>query len=241
MRLSLKHLVFSLLGLSCLLSSCNRSSGSTWEDTKTLGRYIQRGSKLLFKQNPDSKLIEDIHDFRGPLDDEFIPLNSDEILPISANFSQAEEITSRPIQKSIPSASEVNIPRMESFKEPKNDLATIFKTVHFNTDDHILRDHQYLAVIDNIANYMKKHTDLYVFILGHCDERASETYNLALGTRRASYVRGLLINKGIDANHVFTISFGKEIPLDPGHSQDSWAKNRRAEFKIYEKASATIK
>lgn len=236
MNFSLKHLFFSVVGLSCLFTSCNRSSGSTWEDTKTLGRYIQRGSKLLFKQNPDSKLIEDIHDFRGPSEDDFIPLNGDEILPVSANFSQMEE-TAKQIVKDVPSASETSIPRIESFKDPKNDLATVFKTVHFNTDEHILRDHQYLAVIDNIANYMKKHTDLYVFILGHCDERASEAYNLALGTRRASYVRGLLIKKGIDPNHVFTISFGKELPIDLGHSQDSWAKNRRAEFKIYEKTS----
>ena len=236
MHFSLKNFIFSILGLCSLLTSCNRSSGDTWEDTKTLGRYIQRGSKLLFKQNPDSKLIEDSHDFRGPRDDDFIPLNSDEILPVSANFSQMEE-SAKQITKDVPSASEVNIPRIDAFKNPKNDLATIFKTVHFNTDDHTLKDHQYLAVIDNIANYMKKHTDLYVFILGHCDERASEAYNLALGTRRASYIRGLLIKNGIDADHVFTISFGKEIPVDTGHSQDSWAKNRRAEFKIYEKTS----
>lgn len=240
MHLSLKHLIFSILSLSCLLTSCNRSSGSTWEDTKTLGRYIQRGSKLLFKQNPDSKLIEDIHDFRGPSEDDYIPLNGDEILPVSANFSQMEE-TAKQITKDVPSASETNIPRIEAFKDPKNDLATIFKTVHFNTDDHTIKDHQYLTVIDNIANYMKKHTELYIFILGHCDERASEAYNLALGTRRASYVRNLLIKKGIDSNHVFTISFGKELPIDIGHSQESWAKNRRAEFKIYEKTSAMTK
>lgn len=236
MRSSLTMMIFSIVGLSCFLPGCSRSSGSTWEDTKTLGRYIQRGSKLLFKQNPDSRLIEDINDFKGPLEDDYIPLNSNEILPVSANFSQIEE----PAQKirDLPSAPETAIPRMEAFKNPSHDLATIFKTVHFNTDEHVLKDHQYIAVVDNISTYMKKHPDLYVFILGHCDERASEAYNLSLGTKRAAYVRSLLVKKGVDANHVFTISFGKELPIDLGHSQESWAKNRRAEFKIYEKTSA---
>lgn len=240
MRLSLKNLIFSILGLCSILPSCSRSSGSTWEDTKTLGRYIQRGSKLLFKQNPDSRLIEDIHDFRGPSDEDYIPLNGNEILPVSANFSQMEE-NAKQLIREVPSASETNIPSIEAFKNPANALASIFKTVHFNTDDHVLRDHQYLAVLDNIANYMKKHDNLYIFILGHCDERASEAYNLALGTRRASYVRGLLIKKGVNSEHVFTISFGKELPIDTGHSQEAWAKNRRAEFKIYEKTPTISK
>ncbi len=182
-----------------------------------------------------------MHDFRGPSEEDFIPLNSDEMLPVSANFSQAEDMVPKPLAKAIPSASEAHIPRIEAFKEPKNELATIFKTVHFNTDEHVLKDHQYLAIMDNVVNYMKKHKDLYIFILGHCDERGSEAYNLALGTRRASYVRNFLINKGVDANHVFTISFGKEMPVDLGHSQDSWSKNRRAEFKIYEKVSPVLK
>lgn len=232
-------MIFYVLGICCLLPSCSRSSGSTWEDTKTLSRYIQRGSKLLFKQNPDSRLIEDANDFKGPSEDDYIPLNSNEILPVSANFSSLEDSVQR--VKELPSAPESAIPRMEAFKAPTHDLATIFKTVHFNTDEHTLKDQQYVAVVDNIANYMKKHPDLYVFVLGHCDERASEAYNLSLGTRRASYVRSLLVKKGVDANHIFTISFGKEMPIDLGHTQESWAKNRRAEFKIYEKTSSFTK
>jgi peptidoglycan-associated lipoprotein len=236
MRSSLISIICFVLGICSILPSCSRSSGSTWEDTKTLGRYIQRGSKLLFKQNPDSRLIEDINDFRGPSEEDYIPLNSNDLLPVSANFTQIEE----PMQKvkELPSAPESVIPRIEGFKVPTNALANIFKMVHFNTDDHVLKDQQYIAVVDNIANYMKQHPDLYVFVLGHCDERASEAYNLSLGTKRAAYVRSLLVKKGVDANHIFTISFGKELPIDTGHSKESWAKNRRAEFKIYEKTSA---
>jgi len=234
MRCFLTSILFYILGLCLLLPGCTRSSGSTWEDTKTLGRYIQRGSKLLFKQNPDSRLIENANEFRGPLEEDFIPLNSNELSPVAANFS---EETMQQV-RDIPSASETSIPKIDAFKNPSNELATVFKTVYFNTDEHVLKEHQYIAVVDNIASYMKKHPKLYVFILGHCDERASEAYNLALGTRRASYVRSLLVKKGVDANHVFTISFGKEMPVDLGHTPECWAKNRRAEFKIYEKILA---
>jgi len=224
-------------------SSCQRSSGSTWEDTKTLGRYIQRGSKLLFKQNPDSKLIHDGHEFQGPVDDDFIPLNQDELQSVaaakSANANQpATETVS--IKQEAPMAREDLIPKIESFKNPSKNLASIFRTVHFNTDDFILRENTSLAVVDSITSYMKAHPNLYLFVLGHCDERASESYNLSLGAKRASYVRNLLIKKGIDPNHIFTISLGKEMPLDALHTKEAWAKNRRAEFKIYEKGSAQL-
>ena len=228
------------------LSSCQRSSGSTWEDTKTLGRYIQRGSKLLFKQNPDSKLIHDGHEFQGPVDDDFIPLNEQDLLSVAANHAkqlpdqeQAPQIAA--IKHEAPMAKEDEIPKIESFKSPSHNLASIFKTVHFNTDDFILRENASLAAVDTIAGYMKSHPDLYIFVLGHCDERASEAYNLSLGAKRASYIRNLLIKKGVDSNHIFTISFGKEMPVDGGHSKEAWAKNRRAEFKIYEKNSTHIK
>lgn len=244
MRCKFLYSFFALLGLAMLTSGCGRSSGSTWEDTKTLGRYIQRGSKLLFKQNPDSKQIQDSQEFVGPMDDEFIPLNHQDIRAVASNsFSQEETATTiqTASEVTLPSANETKAPGIESFKKPSHDLAGIFKTVYFNTDDHVLRENQSLAVVDNISNYMKKHKDLYVFVLGHCDERASESYNLALGTKRASYIRNLLVKKGVDANHIFTISFGKELPIDTKHSEDAWAKNRRAEFKIYEKSSTNIK
>lgn len=228
------------IGITLITTSCSHSSGSAWEDTKTLGHYIQRGSKLLFKQNPDSKMIADPHEFRGPREEDFIPLNHNELSMVASTASYTEEAPAKELVRETPSAKESTIPTIDSFKKPTNELASVFKMVHFNTDDYVLRDQQYLSVVDNIAGYMKKHPDIYVFVLGHCDERASEAYNLALGTRRAAYVRSLLVKKGVDANHVFTISFGKELPLDSAHTKESWAKNRRAEFKIYEKHSPSL-
>lgn len=230
---------FYLLTFLCgiLLSGCQRSSGSTWEDTKTLGRYIKRNTQKLLGQYNDSKMIYDHESFLGPVEDEYIPLNEKDSIKVKGQFTKlAGTQTDAP----IPSAEEHHIPHIDSFKNPTDNLAQIFKTVHFHTDDHVLREQEYISVIDNIANYLKKNPKTYVFILGHCDERASEAYNLALGTRRSNHVRTLLVKKGLNPNHIFTISFGKELPIDSNHTKESWAKNRRVEFKIYEKTSTIM-
>lgn len=219
--------------LSLLMTGCQRSSGSTWEDTKTLGRYIKRGTQKLLGQYQDSRLDHD--DFLGPIDDEYIPLNDKE----SRRINEAKLARYKP-DHPIPSADEHHIPRIESFKKPTAALANVFKMVHFHTDDHVLREKEYLSVIDNIVVHLKKNPKTHIFVLGHCDERASEAYNLALGTRRANHVRALLIKRGINPNHVFTISFGKEMPLVSGHNKEAWAKNRRVEFRIYEKNSTIM-
>ena len=75
--------------------------------------------------------------------------------------------------------------------------------------------------------------DRVVNIDGNCDERGSNEYNLSLGEQRAQSVRTYLIATGIDAARIQTRSFGKEKPLDPGHNEAAWAKNRRGEFVIY--------
>ncbi len=67
-------------------------------------------------------------------------------------------------------------------------------------------------------------------IEGHCDERGSDEYNLALGERRAQAAMNYLATLGVPASRMSTISYGEEKPLDPGHNEEAWAKNRRAEF-----------
>lgn len=80
---------------------------------------------------------------------------------------------------------------------------------------------------------MRSHPNTYVFVEGHCDERGPEAYNLSLGAKRGNAVRNLLINEGVDPDHIFTISYGKERPLVFEHHEEAWAQNRRAEFKVY--------
>jgi peptidoglycan-associated lipoprotein len=67
---------------------------------------------------------------------------------------------------------------------------------------------------------------------GHCDERGSDEYNLALGNRRATMVKQYLVNHGIDASRIETQSWGEERPIAQGASEDAWSQNRRAEFEV---------
>ena len=81
-----------------------------------------------------------------------------------------------------------------------------------------------------VADYLKKNPRSKLLIEGHCDERGTSEYNIALGERRATAVMTYLVSLGIKKANLSTVSFGKEKPLDPGHNEDAWAKNRRAHF-----------
>ncbi len=82
------------------------------------------------------------------------------------------------------------------------------------------------------AKYLKNESSIEIQIEGHCDERGGVQYNLALGEKRARTVRQYLISLGVPSKRVSTISFGKERPVSFGHNEDSWGKNRRANFVI---------
>ena len=86
--------------------------------------------------------------------------------------------------------------------------------------------------LDENAVLIKRYTSWTVTIEGHCDERGTAEYNLALGERRAIAVRAYLVSLGIAADRLRTVSYGKEFPFDPGHDEAAWAKNRRAHFVI---------
>jgi peptidoglycan-associated lipoprotein len=87
-------------------------------------------------------------------------------------------------------------------------------------------------VLDGNAAVLKQHATWTITIEGHCDERGSAEYNLALGERRALSARAYLISLGLPADRLRTVSYGKEFPFDPGHDESAYAKNRRAHFVI---------
>lgn len=80
------------------------------------------------------------------------------------------------------------------------------------------------------ANILRKYKDVNVVIEGHCDERGTEEYNLALGERRARAAYEHLVILGVEPERMKIVSFGEEYPVDPGHNETAWAKNRRDEF-----------
>jgi peptidoglycan-associated lipoprotein len=82
------------------------------------------------------------------------------------------------------------------------------------------------------ADYMLNNPGLSVTIEGNCDERGTAAYNLALGERRADAAKAFLVNLGVNASQITTISYGEERPVDMGHNEEAWAKNRRDHFVI---------
>lgn len=83
------------------------------------------------------------------------------------------------------------------------------------------------SALTNSANWLKKNSSYGLLIEGHCDERGTEQYNLALGDRRANTAKEYLQTLGIDASRLRTVSYGEERPFDAGHDESAWAKNRR--------------
>ncbi len=103
--------------------------------------------------------------------------------------------------------------------------------VNFAFDSAVL-DATAQAILKDKAGWLKSNTSAATTIEGHCDERGTVAYNIALGERRAEAAKAFLVNLGIPAAKMTTISYGKEKPLDPGHNEQAWAKNRRAHFVI---------
>ena len=91
------------------------------------------------------------------------------------------------------------------------------------------------AVVNTNADMLRKYPAWVITIEGHCDERGTAEYNLALGERRAVAVKTYLLSLGISPYRLSTFSYGKEFPFDPGHTDESWGKNRRAQFVITSK------
>ena len=103
--------------------------------------------------------------------------------------------------------------------------------VHFAYDSFTL-SRETKASLDHKAAWLTANATFVVRIEGHCDERGTTDYNLALGERRAQAVKQYLVALGIDASRLSTISYGEEFPLEPGHDEATWARNRRAHFII---------
>jgi peptidoglycan-associated lipoprotein len=103
--------------------------------------------------------------------------------------------------------------------------------IHFAYDSAVLTD-EVRATLDAHADWLLRYSTVTVLIEGHCDERGTVEYNLALGERRANAAFGYLTSLGVSADRMRTISYGKESPLDPGHNEEAWARNRRGHFQI---------
>ena len=100
-------------------------------------------------------------------------------------------------------------------------------TIHFDYDKFNV-DQTDAAILSAQAQWLMKYPAKHATIEGHCDERGTRDYNLALGERRANAAKNYLVSLGVDASRLSTISYGKERPIDPASNETAWAKNRRA-------------
>ncbi len=107
-------------------------------------------------------------------------------------------------------------------------LATM---LHFDFDKANIRPED-TSILDQKVGILQANSNLRIRIAGNCDERGSDEYNLALGNRRANSAKQYLVSHGVDAGRIETVSYGEERPLDPGHNDDAWAKNRNDQFEI---------
>lgn len=258
-----KHPFLFSLGLIsslCMLQSCNRSSDDVWEDTKSAGRHLQRSAKAFVGCHGDSRQIRSRSDFEG-VDDEYCMPDAcyqdyDYQNQYPATYGYEEQ--AQPAYDFVPLQDQANddiamgdylarqprespgdpgssIPGIQAFQDPSTipQLAGIFRNIYFEYDSSLIKGQSNLNTIHQIADYLRTHPNVYVFIEGHTDERGPQAYNLALGSRRANTVRNMLINEGVSPDNLFTISYGKERPVVMENHEEGWSKNRRAEFKVY--------
>jgi peptidoglycan-associated lipoprotein len=109
-----------------------------------------------------------------------------------------------------------------------------FKPVFFPLDSFEVDGSGQQALNTN-AGILKKYPTWVITIEGHCDERGTPEYNLALGEKRALAAKTYLVSLGVPADRLRTVSYGKEFPFDPGHDEGAWSKNRRAHFVVTSK------
>ena len=103
--------------------------------------------------------------------------------------------------------------------------------IYFDFDKYNIR-RDMVQRMEHNARYLLEHPEINIQIQGNCDERGTNEYNIALGEKRARSAKKFLVNMGVDPSRIDTVSFGEERPLDPGHNEAAWAKNRRDDFVI---------
>ncbi|MEE9532155.1 MAG: peptidoglycan-associated lipoprotein Pal [Syntrophobacteria bacterium] len=101
--------------------------------------------------------------------------------------------------------------------------------IHFDFDKYVLTP-QAMMILDDKAAYLREHSGVRVLVEGHCDDRGSSEYNLALGDRRANSAKNYLVKSGVAASRITTISYGEEQPLCMQQNESCWYRNRRGHF-----------
>jgi peptidoglycan-associated lipoprotein len=199
--------------LAMSITGCKkRKSSSSWDQSPVASRFAS--SSTLWSK--DDELSE------------FVGLKDEDL-----NVQYTDGAIAQPAYS--PGEPGSGLPSVDRFETPKGGLEKIFKNIYFTTDSYAIKDGDYMTLISKMGDYLRDHPNTYIIVEGFCDERGAEAYNLSLGSKRANSVRQTLVKKGAHPEQIHTISYGKEQPVDIRHTSEAWSKNRRAEFKIYQK------
>lgn len=134
-------------------------------------------------------------------------------------------------EEAAPAQSAATTKEQSAKVEPAATAETAVKDIFFEFDKSNISP-EAREILKTNADFLLKNGNSKVVIEGHCDERGTAEYNMALGQRRAQETKNYLVNLGIKEPRIKTISYGEERPFDPGHDEDAWAKNRRAHFAV---------
>jgi peptidoglycan-associated lipoprotein len=146
---------------------------------------------------------------------------------------KTEEMKAQKPSEAAEAQKETGVEKAEVAKSEEEEAGQegVFKDIHFAFDKYNIQDTD-RAELKTIAAWMRKNASEKLSVEGHCDERGTNEYNLALGDRRAKAVRDYLVSLGVPSARISTISYGEEKPLCTEHTEECWAKNRRAHFVV---------
>ncbi|MEO8483980.1 MAG: peptidoglycan-associated lipoprotein Pal [Acidobacteriota bacterium] len=168
-----------------------------------------------------------------------VPVAPPPFLNASAPGGGSDTVTSRPPdpppvpRDSVVASRPLSDPYSGKDVKDINDNSPL-KAIYFLYDSDQLDDTAKKVLASN-ADVLKQYATWVVTVEGHCDERGTAEYNLALGDRRALAVRNYMLTLGVGAERLRTVSYGKEFPFDPGHDETAWSHNRRAHFMLTSK------
>ncbi len=146
-----------------------------------------------------------------------------EVTPVKEEIEKSVEEVTPPLEEQKPEEAPVEV------KEEPEEI--VLEDVFFDFDKYEIKD-EYKKVLEKNAEILLAHPEIKLLVEGHCDERGTIEYNLALGEKRAKAVIDFYIAYGISPDRLSMISYGEEKPFDPGHNEEAWAKNRRAHMVI---------
>jgi peptidoglycan-associated lipoprotein len=225
------------LVLLTLLLGCGRSwsvKGSSFSRERPPDKAIpspqeSQETTVAAPSTPAAKVVKEADEIS--LRAEQLRQEAEKLAQETAALRGEERFKGRGAGSSSGGEGEAPSPQSEQTKEtptgfqPAPELSDIF----FAYDQSFLSE-EAQSILERNAGWLRSHSEPQILVEGHCDERGSVEYNLALGERRAQSVKDYLINMGIGKDRLYTISYGKERPFAFGHTEEAWAQNRRAHF-----------